>query len=87
MWRELIWLIRNGRYFPPGQTRDSGYCSNIVDVRLLDALDLLHALDEDAGRLVPRYERIFSQKYTGMQCRCPPCEGGRSCWRWLVCYA
>lgn len=84
MWRELLRLIEDRRYFPPEQQKDQGYRSYNVDVRLLDALDLLNALDDEACRLVPDYERIFKRTYFGEKCACPPCQGCYGTWQWLI---
>lgn len=82
IWEELIDLIRTGRYAPPEHTVPQGYCTSIIDVRLLNALDALRTLDADAGRSVRHYERIF-KTYSGPACHCPPCRGDMRMWHFL----
>lgn len=84
VWADLICLIRCGQYAEPEQEPARNYCTNVIDVRLLDALDLLHALDDEAGRTVAHYERIFIPTYTGIDCQCPSCRGSFTHWIFLL---
>lgn len=86
IWADLIRLIRSREYFPrEHETRETRkYCTNVIDVHLLDALDLLYALDDEADNLSPDYERIFVPTYTGSDCRCPTCHGAAEHWGFLL---
>lgn len=74
LWHELLNLIDTGRYVPRGQAPYPGFCTNAIDVELLDALDTLHALDAEAGRLVPHYETLFVARQTNVPCVCLACN-------------
>lgn len=67
-WAELIYPIRSERYILPEQEAPIDYCSNLIDLQLLDALDLLLALDEDAEGLVPNYQRICIPASSDVAC-------------------
>lgn len=87
LWRELLSLIRSGTYTLPGQRPCAMYCTNSIDVRLLDALDTLHALDEASTLLAADYTTLFTVSYTDVECRCQTCVPTTQLMRFLTCKA
>lgn len=58
LWRQVKGLISSGNY-EDERLSAAGYCTNVIDVRLLDAIDTLHTLDEETHETNPNYHPIF----------------------------
>lgn len=74
LWDQLLFTIKNGLYDSRVQEPSEGYCSNSLDVLMVNELDALYNLDKHLERLDPLYDSMFVKRLVDHGCTCPACK-------------